>query len=176
MNKFLISMMVALTGMTLSADAAPYTNSAVPKLIVQAADGSVLLHGSNSVIHGTSVRYEAPTNKLTIGYWTKVSDWVSWDFEVTKPGMFSVEILQGCGKGSGGADVDFIVAPAAGGAEQKLSFVVQDTGHFQNFIPRDIGKVKLEAAGKYVLSVKPQKKPGVAVMDLRQVTLKPVGN
>lgn len=164
---------IAALAIVTTAAAAPYTNSAVPRLIAQSADGTVLLHGSNTVVHGTTVRYEAPTNKLTIGYWTKVDDWVHWDFEITKPGTFTVEILQGCGKGSGGADVDFIVAPAAGGTEQKLPVVVQDTGHFQKFIPRDIGTITLDAAGKYILSVKPRKKPGVAVMDLRQVTLKP---
>jgi len=29
---------------------------------------------------------------------------VSWDFAVTQPGTFAVEVLQGCGKGSGGSE------------------------------------------------------------------------
>ena len=58
---------------------------------------------------------------------------------------------------------------------QSLKFTVQDTGHFQNFVSRQIGEVQLPA-GRFTLSVKPQTKPGVAVMDLRQVTLKPASN
>lgn len=58
---------------------------------------------------------------------------------------------------------------------QSLRFTVQDTGHFQNFVAREIGGVQLPA-GRFTLSVKPQTKPGVAVMDLRQVTLKPAGD
>jgi hypothetical protein len=92
---------------------------------------------------------------------------VRWEFNVTKPGTYAVEILQGCGKGSGGSTVDF----SAG--DQKLAVTVQDTGHFQSFVPRDIGKLKFDKAGTYTLSVKPTKKAGAAVMDLRQVTLKP---
>jgi hypothetical protein len=45
-----------------------------------------------------------------------------------------------------------------------------ETGHFQNFVPRRIGRLTL-AAGKNTIAVKPQSKPGAAVMDLRQITL-----
>lgn len=137
-----------------------------PKVIQQAADGAVLLHARDATVHGTTVRYEPQPNKNTIGYWTQVDDWVSWEFELTQPGEFKVEILQGCGKGSGGAEVEFAVG------EQALKATVKDTGGFQNFVPRDIGAFKLVKPGRYTLSVKPKTKPGVAVMDLRQVVLK----
>ncbi|HEY2840691.1 MAG TPA: hypothetical protein VGJ26_16160, partial [Pirellulales bacterium] len=68
--------------------------------------------------------------------------------------------------GSGGAEV----AVEVGG--QTLKFTVQETGHFQQMISRTIGEVKLEA-GKQTLAVKPQSKPGAAVMDLRRVVLRP---
>jgi len=140
-----------------------------PKVLMQADDGSLLLHSRDVTIHGATVRYEPQPNKNTIGYWTKVDDWVSWDLEIKQPGEFTVEILQGCGKGSGGAEVEFSVN------EQTLKVIVEDTGGFQNFKTRAIGTVKLEKAGKYTFSVKPKTKPGVAVMDLRQVELKPKG-
>ena len=120
--------------------------------------------------------YEPATNKNTIGYWTKREDWVSWDFAVTKPGKFRVVVLQGCGKGSGGSEVEVGVESSREEPKDKnesLRFTVQDTGHFQKFVVREIGEVNLAVAGRYTLSVKPQSKPGVAVMDLRQVTLKP---
>ena len=99
--------------------------------------------------------------------WTRREDWVSWDFVVQEPGHVYVEVLQGCGKGSGGSEVIFELG------DQKLPMTVQDTGGFQNFVARDIGQVGLEKAGRYTLSVKPKTKPGLAVMDLRSVTLKP---
>lgn len=57
-------------------------------------------------------------------------------------------------------------------AGQTLTFTVEETGHFQRFVPRTIGTVKIEKAGKYTLAVKPKTKPKGAVMDLRRVTLK----
>ena len=134
--------------------------------IVQADDGTILLHARDVTIHGKTVRYEPDPHKNTVGYWTNKQDWVSWDFEVTHAGTFHVEILQGCGKGSGGADVEFTID------NQTLKTTVEDTGGFQNFVARDIGAVDLKA-GKYTLNVKPITKPGLAVMDLRQVMLKP---
>lgn len=140
---------------------------AEPKKLEQDADGTVLLHSKDVTIHGKTVRYEPQPNKNTIGFWTKAEDWVSWTFTVSKPGTFTIEVLQGCGKGSGGSEVEVSIG------DQKVTFIVEDTGHFQNFKPRDIGEFKLETAGQYTLNVKPLKKPGLAVMDLRQVLLKP---
>lgn len=139
-----------------------------PAAITQGEDGTVLLHARDVTIHGTTVRYEPQPHKNTIGFWTKQDDWVSWTFSVTKPGTFAIEVLQGCGKGSGGAEV----AVAIG--EQAVSFTVEDTGHFQNFVKRGIGQVTIGEPGLVTLSVKPKTKPGVAVMDLRQVVLTPV--
>lgn len=132
----------------------------------QERDGVIELHARNATLHGTTVRYEPQPNKNTIGFWTRVEDWVSWDFEATKPGSYRVEILQGCGTGSGGAQVEF---SAAG---QTITDVVVETGHFQNFVVRPLGLIKLPAPGQYTFSVKPKTKPGKAVMDLRTVTLR----
>ncbi len=150
----------------------PKAEASVPPgmAVGQKPGGSVLLHARDATVHGTTVRYEPQTNKNTIGYWTKLEDWVHWDFQILKPGRFTVEVLQGCGPGSGGAEVAFSV----GG--QTLSMTVQETGGFQNFVAREIGTIQIAQPGLYMLTVKPRTKPGKAVMDLRQVTLKPVSN
>lgn len=138
------------------------------KPIVQADDRSVTCHARDVTIDGVQVQYEPKPEKNTVGYWTVPSDRVHWDFAVNAPGVFDVEILQGCGKGHGGSEVELSVD------DHPLRFVVEDTGHFQNFIPRTIGRVQLENAGRHRIAVRPLRKPGVAVMDLRQVRLIPV--
>ena len=137
-------------------------------VVAQAKDGTVLLQGRDANMRGLTIRYEPQTNKNTIGYWTKKDEWVNWHFQVKNPGTFEAEVLQGCGKGSGGSEVNFVIG------DQVLKMTVEDTGHFQNFVPRKIGRFKLEKPGLYALAVRPQTKPGVAVMDLRSVTLRPV--
>ena len=135
--------------------------------ILQADNGLIQLPARQVTIHGTTVRYEPQPHKNTVGYWTKAEDWVSWDFKLTHPGTFSVILTQACGKGSGGSEYRL----AVGG--QTLTDVVPDTGAFTNFVERAIGSVTLTKAGDYTLSVTPVKKPGLAVMDLRMVTLQP---
>jgi len=134
----------------------------------QAKDGTITLPGRTADVHGIQLRYEPLPHKDTLGFWTRADDWASWEFTVTKPGTFAVEVLQGCGKGQGGSEVDLAVG------EQALTFTVEDTGHFQNFKARAAGTVKIDKAGRYTLTLKPKKKAAAAVMDVRSVTLKPV--
>jgi hypothetical protein len=58
---------------------------------------------------------------------------------------------------------------------KRISFTVEDTGHFQNFVPRQLGTVTFPATGVHALAVRPQKKKAAAIMDIRQVLLIPVG-
>jgi len=138
------------------------------KPIFQDASGEISLHARDAITHSVMMRYEPATNKNCLGYWTNPKDWAEWEFAVTKPGMFDVEVWQGCGKGHGGSDVAVEVAG------KSFAFVVEDTGHFQNFVPRRLGRVELAKAGTYDLAVKPRRKQAGAVMDIRQVRLVPV--
>ena len=172
MNRPLFALALAFSTTALRAQPpaapdAPADHQGSRQLVAQAADGTVTLAAKDVTVHGAGVRYEPKPEKNCIGYWGNAADWVSWEFEVVKAGSFEVEALQGCGKGSGGAEVAFAVG------EQALAMTVEDTGGFQKFVPRKLGTLTL-AAGKYTLTVKPKTKPGMAVMDLRQVTLRPV--
>jgi hypothetical protein len=137
------------------------------EVVKQHGDGTVFLHARQAFIHGSMVRYEPQTNKNTVGYRVKLDDWVSWDFTIDRPGTFAVEILQGCGNGSGGSQVEFSVGA------QTLEFLVKETGGFQNFVSREIGSFKFDKPGRVTLQVRPKTKPALAVMDLRSVTLRP---
>jgi arylsulfatase A len=134
----------------------------------QAADGTITLHSKTAEVHGTQLRFEAQPHKDTLGFWTQVGDWASWEFEVKKPGEFRVEILQGCGRGQGGSLVEVKVGNSV------LPVTVEDTGGFQAFKAREIGTVRIDATGRQTLSVRAKTKAAAAVMDLRSVTLRPV--
>ncbi len=128
---------------------------------------SIDLHSSQAMIHGKMLRYEPEPHKNTLGYWTEVGDWAEWPVRIERAGSYRVLVLQGCGRGQGGSDVEVSLAG------QALRFTVEDTGHFQNFVERDIGAVRIDRAGDHTLAVRPQKRAASAVMDLRQVTLRP---
>ena len=133
----------------------------------QDADGSVLLHSKTASVHGVKLQYEPQVNKNTLGFWVNEKDWASWEFVITKPGKFKIEVLQGCGAGQGGSDVAVHVG------EKKFPFVVEDTGGFQMFKPRIVGEVEIAKDGKYSLEIRAIKKAKGAVMDVRQIRLIP---
>ncbi|WP_193211418.1 hypothetical protein [Luteolibacter marinus] len=135
---------------------------------VQLSGGRIVLHASTAEVHGEKLQYEEKEVKNTLGFWVNAADHASWEFEVMQPGTYEIHLWQGCGKGSGGAEV------AIGCAGRTCRFTVEDTGHFQNFKERKIGTLRFDKAGPQVLEVKALSKPGVAVMDLRQIVLVPV--
>ncbi len=132
----------------------------------QAADGTITMLGKHADVFGAMLRFEPLPHKNTLGFWVNPTDWASWDFEVVKPGKFTMEITYGCGNGSGGSEVEFAVGP------QKLLFKVEQTGGFQAFVKRELGEMTFDKPGRYTLTVKPKSKPGPAVMDLPQVVLR----
>jgi hypothetical protein len=134
----------------------------------QLSGGRIVLHASTAQVHGKKLQYEPQQNKNTLGYWVEPSDHASWSFELTRPGRFEIHVWQGCGKGSGGSEVEV----SAG--DQRARFTVEDTGHFQSFKERQVGTLNFEKAGPQKLEVRALSKPGAAVMDLRQVVLVPV--
>jgi arylsulfatase A len=128
--------------------------------------GAVILHARDAKVHGKKLRYEDPPNKDTLGFWVAKSDWAEWTFDVPNAGVFEVEVLQGCGNGSGGAEIEIAVQG------KTLTMKVEPTGHFQRFIPRTIGTLTFDAPGQQTLTLRAKTKPGGAVMDLRRIVLR----
>jgi arylsulfatase A-like enzyme len=133
--------------------------------VIAPGAGAVILHARNGKVQGEKLRYENQPHKDTLGFWVNEKDFVEWTLDVPHAGKFDVEILQACGKGSGGSEVEIAVAT------QTLKMIVEETGHFQRFVPRTIGTLTL-AAGPATLMVRAKSKPGGAVMDLRRIVLR----
>ena len=125
------------------------------------------LEARDAKVRGAKLKYEEPPQKDTLGFWVNADDTASWTFTAPKAGVYRVTVLQGCGKGNGGSVVALDVA---GGS---CEFTVEETGHFQRFVPREVGRLTL-TAGENTLTVRPVKKAKAAVMDLRRVILERV--
>ena len=144
-----------------------------PKIVTPADDGSILLHGSVATIRGTTLRWEPEEKKRTLGFWTQVEDAAEWTFVTLASGTFEVEVLQGCGTGQGGSQMLVTLDPD-GGDPTTIPFVVADTGGFQEFRLRTIGRLTIATAGEHVLRVKPETIAKKAACDIRQIRLVPV--
>lgn len=114
--------------------------------------------------HGKKIIYEPQPNKDVVGYWTEVEDWVDWELVVPAEGTYEIEVHCGCA--GGGSEVALQIGNSS------LEWTVRDTGHFQNIIIENVGKTWLPA-GTSRLAVRPKSKAGVAIMDIRQIVLRP---
>lgn len=139
----------------------------------QAADGTVTLHGRDATVRGTTLRWEPAEKKQTLGFWTRPTDAAEWTFTLDTPGTFDVEVLQGCGTGQGGSEMAIDVDRGQPNGST-LAFIVEDTGGFQAFKPRTVGRITLDAAGEHVLRVQPKTIAKTAACDIRQIRLVPV--
>lgn len=144
----------------------------VPSL--KPTEGSIRLHASQAQVHGVRLRFEPETYKDVLGYWTEVGDWADWRFQVPRAGAYAIEVHCGSGAGQGGSEVDLVVTtPNAEG--RILPWKVRETGHFQNIIIEPVGVIDFLAEGEATLEVRPRTKAAAAIMDIREVVLRPLG-
>jgi alpha-L-fucosidase len=137
--------------------------TAIP--IRQAEDGTTTLPAVEAALDARTARYEP--DKDCIGFWTEPRDWLHWEFEVSRPGAFTITVTQACTDGNAGSEYEVAVG------DQRLTGVVKATGSWTTFVDVDLGRVELGQVGRYTLGVKPTAMAKAAVMNLRAVTLRP---
>ena len=131
----------------------------------QANNGSITLSAIDAKIEGSTAQYESATDN--IGFWTNPSDSVSWEFQVDKPGNYTVRVELACPQDTEGATYDVIIG------DHSLRARVPATGSWSTFNTVEVGKITIDQPGKVTLRVKPIYMPGYAVMNLRAVHLDP---
>ncbi|MBI5384040.1 MAG: alpha-L-fucosidase [Verrucomicrobia bacterium] len=133
-------------------------------MLMQDADGSLVLPAAEAITHGDQIKYESGGGKDNIGYWINPSDWVEWQFKLTQPGKFTVTAdIAATGSGS----FDIVVG------NRKLSGKAPNTGDYTKFKKVELGTLEISVPGKTSLAVKavPQ---GWQPFNLKSLTLKPV--
>jgi alpha-L-fucosidase len=139
----------------------------IPTVPTHAADGTLTLHAVDASVRG-SARYEPREDRRCIGFWMDVNDEIRWAARVRDPGPYEVTLELACEPGSEGST---FMADIDGSA---VEGVVPATGGWGEFITVRLGPVWLDA-GALDVTVKATDKPGLAVMNLRAVRLRPAG-
>jgi alpha-L-fucosidase len=129
----------------------------------QATDGSLTLPAEEAITHGGQIKYEDGSNRDCIGFWLNPSDWVEWQFDVTKPGKFQATAeIASQGTGS------FTVAVG----DQRLTVKAPNTSDYGKFQSVALGVINLAKPGKTTLRVKPVT-AGWQPLNLRSIKLAP---
>lgn len=132
-------------------------------------DGAIALPAHCAEVHGEKLQYEPLHHKNTVGYWVNASDWCHWSCRSGEQQQkYLVQIYQGCGGGQGGSTINIHVD------QEVLQYTVEETGHFQNFVWRNVGPVTLPAEKSFDVAVRVANLARNAVMDIRQIRLVPI--
>jgi alpha-L-fucosidase len=129
------------------------------------ADGRIVLPAIKADLEGPTPNYDE--GKDNIGWWGSSDDYVSWAFEVVRPGRYVVEITYSCANGREGSQ--FVVAVG----EQALTGTSTPTGSWSDHQTVKLGTITIDKAGPATLTVKPKAPPEWKVIGLRSVTLTP---
>jgi len=139
---------------------------ALPVSIEQDTEGAAVLSATDAEIVGSRARLEGH-QELNIGFWTDAADYVTWNLLIVRPGTFRVDVEYACDPGSPGSTY----AVAVDG--QEAAGEVRATAGWQDYRKERVGRLHIDTPGTYTVTLKPTRKPGAAVMNLRSVTLQP---
>ena len=135
---------------------------------IRHADNGVLTLGAaDADIHGATAKLEGRVD-MNIGSWKDVNDYVSWPVQIEKPGRYDIEITFACDYLSAGSD--FVLAIG----DQKLTGRVSGTGEeAKTYDVTKLPSIVIDKPGTLLVTLKPVRKPGDTVMNLRSVALRP---
>jgi len=131
-------------------------------IVVQRADGEVVFVASAATIHGNLARCETREGHGAITNWTSQQDWLSWEFRLTRPAVFRVEVT-------------YATPPAAGGrytlsvGEVRRSANVRSSGGVDRFTTTDVGFLRVSTSGRHTLKMKIDQKPAGELLILRSI-------
>jgi alpha-L-fucosidase len=145
----------------------------------QQPDGVVTLSAYLGAIHNASGPGMRLDSRGVVERWVRKDDWIDWDFKVTRPGAFEVVLVSSeqkyGGRWEGGQQV------AIDAAGQQIKAAVENNGKEENpsnaywpYVLSKAGRVKIDKAGKYHLSLKPESIPstqkfGITLVSVRLV-------
>ena len=125
---------------------------ALPYYVPQGEDGAVLFDPADAKLAGGRIRIESRGSELSLSAWTDSEDRAEWLFDVTKPGLFDVNVAYAAPAGTG---LVAEVRKEGGGLVKRLEAGLEGTGGEREYRDASLGRVELPEAGHYALSLFP---------------------
>jgi alpha-L-fucosidase len=136
-----------------------------------AADGTLVLKAAEAELEGHSIRLENKGDGApNIGFWTDAREYVHWPVLLAKSGLYNVFATFACAPGSEGSQVTVTVGDVG------LETTVVATRDWGDFATKRAGRLELTKTGPTEVTVKVNEMPHGAVVNLRELVLKPVAS
>jgi alpha-L-fucosidase len=143
--------------------------SAVDSRIMPGPGGVINLLAEDAVLDGQTIKLEGSN----LGYWMNQNDMAHWAITVPQGGVrtYLATIDYSCENGSGGSEIEILVDGKSSGVKGTIA----QTGSWQNYNKYTLTGTLNLSSGQHEVKIKPLTKPGLAVMNLKAITLKPTG-
>ena len=138
-----------------------------PALVKANAEGILKLSARNCEIYGTTLVFEPQYSNL--GYWTSLDDHAVWTIDSPAAGKFKVEFVWACDESNAGST--WRLEGAAG----SLTGEVSSTGNWDTYQEAVVGEITL-SKGEQRLTLRPAEKPMGAMLDLKVIRLRGLGD
>ncbi len=129
--------------------------------------GEILFTAREAEVHGKQAKLESHPGNYRIGFWTNADDYVTWDYQATRWGKYSVALTYSTASPDGTE-----IEVEMGG--EKVAGRLKSTGSWYIYHTVELGDLYLAKVGPQVLTVRCTKKVGGAVMNLKAVILQPI--
>lgn len=142
--------------------AAPTTG----KIAVQQASGKIYLTPQNAEIHGSSPQIVSDNGQFVITDWTSDEDWLSWQFQVRRGGIFRVRLTYAVHDDATEGQV------AIETDDQRKLLDLRDSGGAEAYITDEV-LIGAKEPGIHTLRLRAASKPGDQLMMLRGIEIEP---
>jgi alpha-L-fucosidase len=137
----------------------------VPVVIMPDAQGRLTFSATDAALHGENLKLETRGGKPCIGYWNNGDEWVSWNAENVKPGIYQVSATVG----TVFDEAEFVVTAGDGTLADKAPA----TGSWDTFQTIDLGKIQIRQAGDLTVKVSAKDSSDWKAINLNSIQLTP---
>ena len=139
-------------------------NDIRPRVIPQLTDSAnMVLSVFDAKIEAVKARLERSSDKRCLGFWSDKGDFISWDVDIKRPGVYVLVFDAACNTREGGGGTYTVTV---GGASTRGQ--VPSTGSWTNFVRFNPPSFIIPTAGRYTLMIRPENLNGTGgLMNLR---------
>jgi hypothetical protein len=134
--------------------------------IIHPTAGDVLeFPAAKAELHGPELRRDSRQSQEAITNWTSRDNWLTWQFEVEKPGVYQVEITYAATSGRGEIEL------TAEGVRNPLHVTLRSQGTGGQMITEETKPIAFADAGLKTLTMRATSIPGDELMTLQSIRM-----
>ncbi|MEQ8789428.1 MAG: hypothetical protein RIC55_24250 [Pirellulaceae bacterium] len=134
--------------------------------LIRPTAGNVLeFTAAAAELHGPELRRDTLASQQVVTNWTSTDNWLTWRFEVDKPGLYQVQVTYAATSGKGEFQL------TAEGVKNPLHVTLRSKGTGGQMITDEAKQIAFEKSGAKTLTMRAISIPGEELMTLQSIRM-----